>query len=241
MASFVLVHGAWHGAWCWYRIVPRLERLGHRVLAIDLPGHGRRQLGRSPTLAEYFDATVAALESLPEPAVLVGHSMGGVVIAGTCERAPQRVREAVYLTAYLVPAGAAMSAESGEDPDSLLGPQVRASADGAHLEIAPEALRPGLYGDCSDEDVALARACLTPQPIAVLGTPVPLTAERFGRVPRSYIECTRDRAIGLAQQRRYQSYHPPRRVLSLACDHSPFFSRPDELAALLDRIATTTA
>jgi pimeloyl-ACP methyl ester carboxylesterase len=81
MNTFVLIHGGCHGAWCWYKIIPRLEQLGHRVIAPDLPSHGRDKTPVSTvTLQSYVDAVCAILDAQREPVVLVGHSMGGGII-----------------------------------------------------------------------------------------------------------------------------------------------------------------
>lgn len=78
MSTYVLVHGSWHAAWCWYKIVPRLEKAGHRAIAIDLPGHGRdgTPVG-DVTMQQYVKAIGSALDTLEEPAILVAHSRGG--------------------------------------------------------------------------------------------------------------------------------------------------------------------
>ena len=82
MSHFVLVHGAWHGAWCWSRVVPLLEELGHSADAIDLPGHGDDPTPRASVgIGDYVRATGEALAKGPLPAVLVGHSMGGLLIS----------------------------------------------------------------------------------------------------------------------------------------------------------------
>ena len=99
------------------------------------------------------------------------------------------------------------------------------------------ALRDAFFGECSDEDLALARLCLQPEPTLPLATPVKITPGRFGRVPRVYIECSRDKAIVPSLQRQMHTALPCRQVLALDADHSPFFSRPDELTALLHGLA----
>ena len=94
MSTFVLVHGAFHGAWCWYKVVAALEARGHRAIAPDLPGHG---LDRTPmekcNLGLYVSTVVAAIETEKEPVVLVGHSLGGLTVTQVAERVPERVRK----------------------------------------------------------------------------------------------------------------------------------------------------
>ena len=88
MSTYVLVHGAWHGAWCWYKLTPLLQKLGHTVLTPDLPSHG---IDKTPTAAitlkDYSLRVCEVLDSCPEPVILVGHSMGGVVITEAAQKA----------------------------------------------------------------------------------------------------------------------------------------------------------
>lgn len=103
---FVLVHGQWHGSWCWSKVVPLLTAQGHRVTAIDLPGRGGdpKELEKlTPT--DYVSAVNRVLDAAPEPVVLVGHSLGGGTISLAGEARPDKIKRLVYLTAFLVPPG----------------------------------------------------------------------------------------------------------------------------------------
>lgn len=184
MADILLIHGAWHGAWCWYKVVPRLEHLGHNVLAIDLPGHGRNQIGRPPTLDDYTDAAVQALNTFNGPAFVVGHSMGGVVLQRACEVAPERVRAGIYLTALCCADGESMVSEIAHETSGVQQ-HFLPSEDGQWVTVSPDGQRASFFGDCSEEDVALARLCLSPQATHLTATPVRVSAERFGSVPRT--------------------------------------------------------
>ena len=89
MANFVLVHGSAHGSWCWERVVPLLKEKGHRVVAVDLPGNGNDDTPLSEvTLETYARHVCAVLDSLDSPAVVVGHSLGGLTISRTAELRP---------------------------------------------------------------------------------------------------------------------------------------------------------
>lgn len=239
MAAILLIHGGWHAAWCWFKVVPRLERLGHKVVAIDLPGHGRNQIGRPPTMADYETAVVDALGAFPEPAIVIAHSMGGIVLQRACELVPELVREGVYLTAGLVRNGQGLAEEIVHDTGTQARQFFEVSEDRAWVTIAPGGERQAFYHDCSDDDVSLARLCLTPQALTPTNTPIQVSEARFGTVPRTYIECLDDVGTSLAQQRRYQSAYPPSRVFQLQASHSPFLSRPDELTELIHRIASS--
>ena len=240
MAIFVLVHGAGHGAWCWSKLVPELEALGHRGVAIDLPG-----LGDDPTPAAEvtFDGTidrvVDAVRQEAEPVVLVGHSLGGVSISRTAELVPERIQLLVYLSAFLPVDGDSVDAiyQSPEWPaETATIPPLR-SADGLTVSHTPEGARERFYQDCSDEDVAYCLARLRPQPLVMRQTPVRVTPERFGRVPRAYIECLNDQAAPIERQRKMVARSPCRTVASLPTGHSPFFSAPADLAKMLSDMA----
>ncbi len=103
MATYVLIHGAWHGAWCWDKVVSLLKMKGHRVEAPDLPGHGK---DRTPigevSLEAYAEKICKVLDAELEPVILVGHSMGGIAISQAAEYLPDKIETLVYLTAFLL-------------------------------------------------------------------------------------------------------------------------------------------
>lgn len=238
MTTFVLVHGAWHGAWCWHRLVPQLVRRGHRVLTPDLPGHGR---DHSPApglkLEDYASTVLAELNRLREPAVLVGHSLGGMVISRAAELAPERVRLLVYLTAFLPGDGDSLRELADTDTSSLLLQYCRVEQEAMLLHVSHAGIRPALYADCSNEDVALAERALQPEPLGPMAESISLSAARWGSVPRAFIECTADRSVPLSLQRRMAAAHPCGRVVTLPSGHSPFFSMPERLAEVLTELA----
>ena len=238
MSTFILVHGAWHGAWCWHRVIARLEAAGHTVHAPDLAGLGRDQTPvGNVTLAGWTAQIVSLIDHCDEPVILVGHSRGGLVISEAAEQRPERIRRLVYLTAFLLRSGEMLhGSPAATDPESLVGPHMVISEDHRSATIRDESIRDAFYAQCADEHVALARALLRPEPLAPLATPLVLSDDRFGRVTRVFIECTRDRAITLAAQRLMQAALPCERTFSLDTDHSPFFSRPDELCAILSAL-----
>jgi hypothetical protein len=237
MSTYVLVHGAWHGAWCWHRIIARLEAAGHRVYAPDLAGLGRDQTPLNEvTLSRWADDITACIDAAATPVILVGHSRGGLILSEVAERRPDQIRCLVYLTAFLLPAGGTLNQVAATDTASQVGPNLVLSADALSVTVREEALADVFYNDCSTEDIALARTCLRAEPLAPLHTPLQITDAHFGRVPRVYIECLRDRAITIASQRAMQAALPCQTVHVLDSDHSPFFSAPDALAAILQTV-----
>ena len=234
MSTFILIHGGFHGGWCWYKVVPLLEEQGHTVVAPDLPSHGRDKTPLADvTLAAYVDSVCHVLDAQPESVVLVGHSMGGAIITQVAEDRPDKVKVLVYLVAGLPPNGETIIQGIQQDPESLLFPNVVVSDDQKSGTIRAEGLRDTFYGDCSAEDVALARALLVPQALAPLDTPARTSAANFGRVPRIFIECLQDRAMTPARQKQMYTAQPCQQVITMDTSHSPFFSAPGELATHL--------
>src|SRR5260221_5099251 len=137
MGIYVLVHGGWHGAWCWNRIVPSLEKKGHHVIAVDLPGHGRdKSVTAKVTMKDYVDVLVAQLDALPEPVCLVGHSSGGAIATQVAEHRPEKIRALVYLAAFLPRSGESILGLFHQATDSVLLRSVVASADQSPMTVA---------------------------------------------------------------------------------------------------------
>jgi pimeloyl-ACP methyl ester carboxylesterase len=235
--SFVLIAGSWHGAWCWQKIVPLLEALGHSVRTPDLPGTGADKSDPAGATLEGWARFVAeriAMES--EPVILVGHSRAGVVISRTAELVPEHLARLVYLSAYLLTPGGTVAAAARADSESLVPDNMIPATSGTTCVLREDVVREALFGECADADVEFALAHLAPEPLKPLVTPLRVTAERFGRVPRAYVECSRDRTISLAAQRRMQAALPCDPVFTLDTDHSPFLSCPQALAKLLGNL-----
>jgi pimeloyl-ACP methyl ester carboxylesterase len=236
MAPLLLIHGGWHGGWCWERLVPLLEAKGHRVLAPDLAGLGQdRTPPKEVTLDLWTNRMIDLIRSTGEKAVLVGHSRGGMVLSAVAERAPELVDRLVYLTAFLAKDGQALMKFLSSDTEAMLQSVIVADREAGVITMRKEGMVECFYGQCSPEDIAFAEARLRPEPIMASINPVEATEARFGTVPRYYIECTEDRAISLACQRRMQAELPCAGLVTLKTDHSPFFSAPAALAdALID-------
>jgi pimeloyl-ACP methyl ester carboxylesterase len=230
--TFLLIHGGWAGGWIWERIVPLLERAGHRAIAPDLPGRG---VNRTPlaeiTLETYANSVVELLEKQPEPVILVGHSSSGIVISQAAERVPNQVAQLIYVCAYLPQDGDSLMSLGQSDPEQILLPNLVPSADGKTVSIRPEVVREALFADCSDDVYTRAIARFSPgEPIAFATTPVRLSSDAFGRIPKRYIECRNDRAISPVLQRRMHARVTGTTVVTMDTGHSPFYAAPEILA-----------
>lgn len=274
--ALVLVHGAWHGAWTYERVIPELTRHGCLAVARDLPAHGLnaafpaaysvRPLDAagfagepSPVAAtslhDYAGSVIATIDQVRamgfDKVTLIGHSMGGVVLNAVGQRTPEKIARLVYLSAFMpasdVPAVAYIGA--AENAGELVGPQLLAdplqvgalridqrSADPAYRARTKLAF----FGDLTDAQFDTVAHLLTPDvPAQPMATPVTLTAERWGALPRHYVRCHQDMAIRPALQARFiaeaDAFTPNNRTLvhDLDSSHSPFFSQPAALASLI--------
>lgn len=231
MSRFVLVHGAWCGGWAWERVVPLLEEAGHKVRVPDLPGHGE---DRTPipevSLRGYADRVREVLDARPEPAVLVGHSLGGAVISQAAEQHPEKVHTLVYLTAFLLRDGETVFSVLTSDTKSLLSSARVMSEDQTYSTIREDAIKETWCADCSDEDVERLKSLTGTQATAPAATPVAVTEDNFGRIPRVYIETLRDRTITPKAQREMYERTPCQKVISMDTSHFPQYAAPEELA-----------
>ncbi len=231
----VLVHGAWHGAWCFAALQAELDKRGVPSYAVDLPGHG---ISDRPLGDLRGDAACVAdvVERLATDVVLVGHSYGGAVITEAAMHT-ERVRHLVYLTAFVLDEGESLSSipilESAPAQQIIgLGKARRTLEDGT-IALDPVAAIPALYGCCEAAVQQAAVARLSPQPKASFAQSV--TGAPWKRLPSTYVRCTEDQAISLS----HQSAMAQRcgTVLTLETDHSPFASMPGETADILARLA----
>ncbi|KWX66925.1 alpha/beta fold hydrolase [Mycobacterium sp. NAZ190054] len=248
---FVFVHGGFHAAWCWERTAAELRSSGHDAVAVDLPGHGAR-VDEESTLANRRDAIVAAMLSGNEKSVLVGHSGGGFDATLAADARPELVGHIVYLAAALpregrtYPEAMAMRDEDeelGEDFDADVGEMLSYLTfddDGAMWFADFDGAWRYFYHDCDEATARWAFERLGPERFGDT-TVTPVSVPRFwaADLPRSFIVCEQDRSMP-----RWLADTVARRLgveqLSIDASHSPFLSRPRELAELLVHATTTT-
>ncbi|MBL8154628.1 MAG: alpha/beta hydrolase [Anaerolineae bacterium] len=236
MATFVLVHGGWHGGWCWKRVAPHLQAAGHVVYSPTLTGLGERSHLASPeiNLSTHIQDILNVLiyEDLTD-VVLVGHSYSGMVIAGVADRASERVTRLVYLDAF-VP-------EDGQSLQDIFRPPY---GEGVNLEALlvdgwrlpyPFLERP--FGITSEADVQWVLDKITPQPVNTLLEPVHFTNGGAPAIPRTYIylrspggQPPDTEFVWFAERARTQpgwTYH------ELVSGHDAMLIIPEAVAALL--------
>jgi pimeloyl-ACP methyl ester carboxylesterase len=213
-AQVVLVHGAWHGPWCWERVLVELRARGIDAVAVDLPFTG---------FADDVDAARSAVAGAGDEVVVLGHSYGGAVVCQAVSGLAN-VRHLVFLAAFVNPAAASALLDQ---PLDLLDAIVR---EGDRCSFDPTFARKIFYGDSPSDVVEAVVPLLRPM---VLDAAAMLTAPPVPPdVPSSYVVCTRDGAIPPEAQ--VQMAQGVGRVLRWPTDHSPFLTRPAELAELLE-------
>ena len=238
MAIVVLVHGAWHGAWCWERVIPGLVDHGVRTVALDLPGHGADP-GPLADLHGDVARVRQMLDGLDEPALLVGHSYGGAVITEAGDH--PMVDHLVFIAAFALDAGeSCMSAAINESEVAGISWEGRPNlGDGfvpgtdETVTLDPTIAAQCLFNDCDNDTVAWAIPRLGPHPLGNLQQEP--TAVSWRRKPSTYVVCAEDLAV------------PPelQRVMARRCastvewqtGHSPFLSRPDLVEGLVTEFA----
>lgn len=237
-ATVVLVHGAWHGAWCWDAVVARLVAAGVPVVAPDLPGHGA-DAGPPGDLPEHVEHLESVLDRVAAPVVLVGHSYGGVVI--TDAGCHPSVVELVYIAGFM----------ADETESVTVAAHAEAEAEGvdvtgvaAHLRrvddlvvVDPERATSLFFGDCDPDVADAAAAKLGPQRTrSLLQSPARVA---WREKASTYVVCADDRALHPGLQRILA--RRATRSVEWPTSHSPFLSRPDLVADLLVARATAAA
>lgn len=231
-ATAVLVHGAWHGPWCFDKVVEGLEARGVPSLCVD------RRRGDPLVGADDSDENERMVREqmagIEGPIVLLGHSFGGVAIT-TAALDDERVKHLVYLAAIMPDAEGGM-------PASLVSPDTVGAIvpheDGTST-VRDEVIQPLFYHRCSDEDVDRAKSLLVPDDMHGTAPPPRPRALAYERIPTTYVVCTEDRCLTPEGQR--EQARRATRVAEWPTDHSPFFSRPELMIDLLDSLARECA
>jgi pimeloyl-ACP methyl ester carboxylesterase len=238
--GMVLVHGAWQGSWGWSKLLPFLAQRGWQADALDLPGNGVDATAAADvSLERYVEHVANAAARHAEPVVLVGHSGGGVVISQVAEAIPDRVACLVYLAGMMLPSGVGFADIIKRlvpaDPEAAgIARHLIWSGDRLSSTVPPDAAIEIFYQDCDPAEARWAASRLTPQPERGRAVCPSLTAERYGRVPRIYVEATRDCAVVPAAQALMQELSPGARRMVMETGHAPQLAQPETLAARLD-------
>ena len=236
--TFILVHGAWQAPYAWQYVKSQLEQKGQKVVVVELPGHGADKTATTTlTMDVYQDKVISAINSIQGNVILVGHSMGGVVVTAAAEKIPTRINKLVYIGAFLPANGQSLLALASTDSTSLLGPTLVPSADNLTLGIKSESLIPIFIQDGSDAVKKLVVDNYQPEPAIPFTNPVTITAANFGKVDKYYVHTALDHAVGLPLQKRMVAAAGIKNTYTLNSSHCPFLSMPDQVTTVLMDIA----
>jgi pimeloyl-ACP methyl ester carboxylesterase len=239
MARFVLVHGAFGGAWCWEPVVEALERDGHQAIAIDLPGSGDDATPlEEVSLDAYGERIREVLAAQDGPSILVGHSMGGVAITHGAAMAPELVSLLVYVAAFMPGDGQSLidMTKLPEAEGDVVQANLIVSGDPPVGALSDAAFGDGLMCCCTPEQIAWSHERRKPQSLVPMTQPV-VVGDALDGVPRAYVFTAQDFAIRPALQRRMIEEHPCVDVVELDTDHTPALSATAELVGALERFA----
>jgi len=232
MATFVLVHGAWHGAWCWRRVADRLRSAGHEVFTPTLTGLCERSHLLTPAInvdTHILDVVNEMRWQELKNVVLVGHSYGGMVISGVAETMEKSIASLVMLDAFMP--------ENGQSVTDIQPPQMREAVLNAAREgrtaLAP---RPAELFKVNEKDCAWVNAQCTPQPIECFLQKLTLTGARERIAKKAYIRAAAyqspyfDTGLATARERNWRTYEVP-------CGHDVMLDMPERLTEILQQVA----
>ncbi len=235
MQQYVLVHGAWHGAWCWARVLPLLRAAGCVSHAVTLTGLGDRAhlFSAGIRLAVHVQDVINLItcEEL-DSVVLVGHSYAGMVITGVADTVLQQerpvLRQLVYLDAIVPHPGESWSSQ--HPPDAVAARIKSAMTEGGGVAIPPP--DPKVFG-LEGGDCEWVKRRMTPQPLGLYQETLDFDAVRVATLPRTFIDCTDPALATIAAMRKRVREEAGWRVLELKAAHDAMISAPRQLAETL--------
>jgi len=238
--TFLLLHGAWHGAWCWRWVADLLRQQGHRVTTPNQTGVGERRhlISAQITLDTFVDDIVNHIDSEElHDIVFVGHSFGGLPMTGVADRMPERIRHLVYLDSLILQPG--QSLFSIYPPDVVAQRKKLAMATGGLGLPAPPATFFGIQAGTPDE--AWVQRRLTPQPLSLYSSPLNLQRPVGNGLPRTYVYCTSPAIAQAEPMRQWVRAQEGWGWREIATGHDPMITAPSALTTLLLDIAGASA
>jgi len=232
--TYVLVHGAWQAPFVWDEVKTGLISKGNKVIIVELPGHGSDSTpAYKLSLDVYRDKVMEAMASVNEKVILVGHSMGGMVITAVAEKVPAKISRLVYIGAFLPASGQSLAELAMTDPGSKLGPSLIPSADQLTLDVKHDQLIDLFIHDGTEAAKKRMLENYRAEPAIPFTGKVTLTKEGFGAVEKVYIKTLQDVVISPGLQDRMIAGAGITSVYEINSSHSPFLSQPATVSDLL--------
>jgi len=236
--TFVLVHGAWQSAYVWSAIKASLEKKGNKVTVVELPAHGADNTpAASVSINSYRDKIISTIGNLTGKVILVGHSMGGVVVSAVAEKIPERIEKLVFIGAFVPQDGQSLLDLAFQDKNSLLGPNLIPSADQLTLDVNKDKLTDIFCQDASESIKKLVTTNYKPEPAIPFADKIKLSAAAFGSVNKYYVFTSKDQAISLELQKQMANAASITKTYTVDTGHSPFLSMPEKVSEIFIDIA----
>lgn len=231
---YVVVHGSWQSAADWDEVATQMRAQGAKVTVVELQAHGA---DKTPLAEASFDAYTsrveAAVDEIGGPVILVGHSFGGMVISAVAEQRASKVEKLIYVGAFVPKDGDTVLGLAKSDPGTHLGDALSVDEKAGTIGVDPNKLADVFCADCSPPTLAALQQRYRVEPLAPLATPVHLTADNFGKVPKYYVYTKNDHAISLGAQQSMTSRVTLAGDATLETSHCPFLSQPTLLTKTL--------
>ena len=237
MANYLLVHGAWHGGWCWKRVSPLLRAEGHEVFTPTLTGLGEREhlMSADIGLDTHIRDVLGVLEYEDlHDVILVGHSYGGMVITGAADKAAERIAHLVYLDAFVPEDGKALV--DYQPPEFLQMFRERTRTEGEGFKL-PCVIPAEAFGLTNEQDLAWVRPRLNPHPLKTKLDAVRLANPKAAQIPRTFVYCNNPAVGPFGQFAERLKKDESWRYVELPTGHDSMITAPKDVAALLLKLA----
>ncbi|MEO8771069.1 MAG: alpha/beta fold hydrolase [Ferruginibacter sp.] len=232
--TYVLVHGAWHGAWSFETTKQKMEQSGSKVITFDLPGHGNDKTDiPQVTFDSYVEKVNQEIIKLNTSVILVGHSLAGFIISKVAEDMPNKVEKLVFVAAMIPNNEKTVFDTLKEDAGSQLLQNLIFSEDQSWATVNEETLKKVVYNGATNEQIAEAAPQLVRQATQPFFAPVTTTENNFGKIPKVYIECTMDKILSIDKQKQLAKMAVCSHSISLNTGHVPQVESPIQLAETL--------
>lgn len=235
--TYILVHGAWQAPYVWDAVRADLEKKGNKVIVVELPGHGADATPpQNLSLDVYRDKVIDAISKAEGQVILVGHSMGGMVVTHVAEKVPSKISKLVYIGAFLPASGQALTDLAFSDPASKLGPSLVPSADKLTLDVKHDSLTHLFINDGTQAVKESVVTHYRAEPAIPFTNKVTVTNNNFGAVNKVYIKTLQDIVISPGLQDRMIAAAGIKTVYEVNTSHSPFLAQPHTVSDLLLKI-----
>lgn len=235
-STYILVHSAFTGPWAMESVAKELRGKGFKVILPELAAHGKDKTpAKDVQFNDYVNTVIKELDSQNGKVILMGHSFAGTIISEVAEKRPEKVQSLVYLAAALIPSDTSFM-DNLKDVKSVLTENLEINQEKGMVTIANDKTYEAYVEDIPLEVFKGAEQFVVPEPLAPLTYKVNLTKEKFGTIPRYYIQALKDKAIPQSLQRKMYTETPVKQVFSIDSSHAPNLSNPIKVANILTTI-----